>query len=210
MQHIDDPEDPRLLKIHAQRIARRDIDQLLGICEFALQDGHVDQNEAEAIHSWLRSHHSILNTWPANVLYDRLQAMLADGVIDQNEQRDLLDIVMQIARPKPAEGTQRATTLPLNTPTPLIEFPNHSFCLTGVFDFGSRSQCQRAIESAGGINASGITKKLDYLVIGNVGSEHWRHSSFGAKIAKAVEYRDIGIPIAIVSEDHWTKQLALL
>lgn len=36
---VDDPEDPVLLRVHAKRLISRDIDQLLGICEFALQDG---------------------------------------------------------------------------------------------------------------------------------------------------------------------------
>lgn len=204
---IDDPQDPGLLKVHAARLISRDIDQLLGICEFALQDGYIDQGEAESILAWLNNHRACLDTWPANVLFDRLRILLADGVLDEDEQRDLLGIVMSITKPRTSEGIIVPSTLPIDTPAPDVLFEQHSFCFTGVFDFGPRAQCQSAITERGGIPAPGITKKLHYLVIGNIGSEVWKHSSFGNKIAKAVEYRDAGVPLAIISEDHWAKYI---
>lgn len=36
---LDSPEDPALIKIHTDRLIIRDIEQLLGICEFTLRDG---------------------------------------------------------------------------------------------------------------------------------------------------------------------------
>lgn len=205
--YIHDPEDPRLLRIHAKRLIKRDVDQLLGICEFALQDGHVDHDEAEAIFAWLRTHRACLDTWPANILYDRLRAMLADNVLDIDEQGELLGLIASIARPPAEDGTRLASTLPLNIPAPTLQFADRSFCFTGVFEFGTRADCHEAVERQGGMPAKGITKKLHYLVIGNIGSEAWRHTSFGTKIAKAVEYREAGVPIAIISETHWTQHL---
>lgn len=202
-----DPEDPQLLRVHADRIIKRDIDQLLGICEFALQDGHIDHGEAQAILAWLSNHRACLDTWPANILFDRLRVMLADGSLDTDEQGELLSLVMNIARPRTGQGDIRPTSLPIDQPPPSIIFDSRSFCFTGVFDFGSRAACQAAIAERGGIAANGITKKLHYLVIGNIGSEVWKHTSFGTKIAKAVEYRDAGAKLCIISEDHWVTHL---
>ena len=51
-----------------------------------------------------------------------------------------------------------------------------------------------------------IEKK--YLVIGDIGSKDWSHSSYGRKIEKAVEYRDTkDTGISIVCESHWAKFL---
>lgn len=204
---MNNPEDPSLMRIHADRLIRRDIDQLLGICEFALLDGHIDQIEAESILAWLNGHRACLDTWPANVLYDRLRTMLADGVLDGEEQRDLLGIVMSIAKPRTEAGIIAPSSLPIDTPPPELRFAQRSFCFTGVFDFGPRAKCHEAVIARGGIAADSITKKLHYLVIGNIGSEVWKHSSFGTKIAKAVNYRDSGVPLAIVSEDYWVSRL---
>lgn len=203
----NDPESQAIQAAHANRLIKRDIDQLLGICEFALQDGHIDQSEAESILGWLNNHRACLETWPASVLFDRLRAMLFDGVLDDDEQGDLLGLVMTIAKPRDSGGLIVPSSLPLNSPAPDVVFDSRNFCFTGVFDFGSRADCQAAIAARGGTPSAGVTKKLHYLVIGNIGSEVWKHTSFGNKIAKAVEYRDSGTPIAIISESHWVTQL---
>lgn len=200
---IEDPEDPRLWKIHEDRLIKRDIDQLTGICEFAIQDGHIDQAEAESILAWLNNHNLCLDTWPANVLYDRLRQILSDGVLDSDEQGDLLSLIAQISRPRSNEGILTPSALPLDDPLPRVIFHQRNFCFTGVFDFGTRASCHAAILERGGFPVKGVTKKIHYLVIGNIGSEFWKHTSFGLKIAKAVNYRETGVPICILPESHW-------
>lgn len=203
-----DPEDPALLAIHAKRLAQRDLDQLLGVCEYALQDGTLEQHEAESLLTWLRTHPGCLDNWPASVLYDRLVAALADGVMDPQEQSDLLGLLLRIVPARAESGLVVPAALPLSDPLPPVVIPARTFCFTGVFEFGPRAACQQAVIERGGAALNGITRKLHYLVIGSIGSEVWRHSSFGTKIIKAVEYRDAGVPLAIVSEPHWRAALA--
>lgn len=192
--------------IHEDRLIQREIDELTGLCKGALLDSTITQLEAEGIKAWLDANFHCLDTWPANVLYERLHAMLADGILDADEQGELLGILLRTASPPDAAG-HTPSALPIDTPAPAITIPDHSFCFTGVFDFGSRTDCHAAVEQRGGIAAQGITRKLHYLVIGNIGSEFWAHSNFGNKIAKAVEYRDRGVPLVIVSERHWAAHL---
>ena len=79
-------------------------------------------------------------------------------------------------------------------------------CVTGKFAFGPRSEIEKLIEERGGELSNSITKKVNYLVIGTFSSRDWIHSSYGRKIEKAVEYRDNGDDIAIISEDHFISQ----
>lgn len=192
--------------IHEKRLIDRDIDQLLGVCEFALQDGMIDQEEAEQILTWLNNHTTCLDTWPASVLYERLVKCLKDGLLDDDEERDLLDLVMSIARP-PIQENHQPSSLPIESDLEFIEFEGTTFCFTGVFDFGTREQCISATLAYGGKSASGISKKVDYLVIGNVGSEFWKHTTFGNKIKKAIELKESGAKIQIVPETLWKSQL---
>jgi NAD-dependent DNA ligase len=76
---------------------------------------------------------------------------------------------------------------------------------TGTCVFGTRKQCQTAVEELGGLNAKGVTKKLDYLVLGTYVTDSWAHESYGLKIEKAMEYRDSGVPLCIITEEHWIK-----
>ena len=59
----------------------------------------------------------------------------------------------------------------------------------------------------GGICKADVVMSLDYLVIGMMGNEDWRHSSFGSKIEKAMKFNDGGCSIAIISEDAWANAL---
>ena len=203
-----EPDDYALRRIHADRVVKRQIDELVGLAKGALLDGKVEQHEADGILAWLHANVECLDTWPASVLYDRLRAMLEDGVLDPEEAGELLGLLMQIAAPAGLGAAPAPSTLPLTAPAPEILYPGRSFCFTGVFEFGSRADCHEAVLARGGEPAKGVTKKLNYLVIGSVGSDFWRHSSFGTKIAKAAQYCEEGAGIAIVSEAYWVTRLA--
>ena len=58
-------------------------------------------------------------------------------------------------------------------------------------------------ESLGGINAKGVNKSLNYLVLGTYVTDSWAHENYGRKIEKAMEYRERGVPLVIITEEHW-------
>ena len=97
----------------------------------------------------------------------------------------------------------RATTLWLDDPPPEIVFENRKFCLTGKFCHGTRAQCEDEVKTRKGICQSSPTKSTDYLVIGSYAEGTWIQSAYGRKIEKAVAMRASGLPIRIISEEHW-------
>jgi NAD-dependent DNA ligase len=106
---------------------------------------------------------------------------------------------------KPKETN--STTLPLDAPAPdPILFSEHSFAITGRFAYGTRRKVKEAIETRGGTTSdSAPTRESHYLVIGIFASRDWYNTNYGRKIERAVELRDSGCGIAIVSEEHWKK-----
>ncbi|MBJ3372551.1 NAD-dependent DNA ligase, partial [Salmonella enterica subsp. enterica serovar Typhimurium] len=67
---------------------------------------------------------------------------------------------------------------------------------------GKRAVVENLIKNAGGNISSGITQKLDFLVIGTLSSRDWKFSSHGRKIEKAISYRDDnGAKLKIISEE---------
>ena len=67
------------------QLLRRSCESLLGICSGLLADGRLDDQEILFLDTWLAEHSAIANTWPGEVLYERIHAILADGVIDEKE-----------------------------------------------------------------------------------------------------------------------------
>lgn len=187
----------------------RGLDQLIGLCQGVLADGLLDAGEASILHSWLSANWDVRDQWPANVLFARLESALSDGVLTQDETRELLGLLVNLTGGiTPSTGGARTvvSSLPVNAPQPAVTFSERSFVVTGEFAMGPRRDVTTLIESLGGVVQDGVRKSTNYLVVGTLGSENWRHAPFGTKILKAVEYREKGVPIAIVSEEHWASQ----
>lgn len=98
---------------------------------------------------------------------------------------------------------------PFDLPQPKVVFTGKTFLFTGEFSFGSRKECQRAVELRGGISSDQkqVSHAIDYLVVGTAGNKTWSKGSYGNKIERAVLIRrEHGRP-AIISEEHWVGAL---
>lgn len=196
---------------HAARIDRRAADMLIGLAAGIVADGVVTQQEATFLRDWMNTHMAELNDPVINTLYRRIHAMLQDQVLDADEATDLLDILRSFAGLTSAQPAPRAyaapTTLPLDNPAPELIPVGRTFVFTGVMAFGPRKDCESVVAERGGLTAPSITKKTHFLIVGSIGNEQWLQSTYGRKIMRAVELRDSGCPIAIISEDHWQRSL---
>lgn len=196
-------DSDRLNLFANDRLGSRQIDELIGISRGLCADGELNQLETEFLLGWLANNQSIVDNPVISTLYNRVAEFLSDGVLDDSERSDLFGVLREFSAGSMELGEAlKATTLPLCDPPPHVEIYDHFFCFTGTFNFGTRSICAKAVEDRGGYNGS-LTKKTDYLVIGAYATESWKHSTFGNKILKAVEMRGDGVPISILSEEHW-------
>ena len=69
----------------------RSVDELIGLCRGILADGEINQSEAEFLLDWLHRHREFCGSFPFSVLYGRVESALSDGVLDAEEQKDLLE-----------------------------------------------------------------------------------------------------------------------
>lgn len=192
----------------ANRIQERLIDELIGISRGVIADGVVDEEEAIFIAQWIESHREIADRWPVNVLCVRLAEMLKDGVLSDLQQEELLETLRELTGERSLfQESNRSTSLPLDKPAPAVEFQDRKFCLTGRFVFGPIIECEETIAELGGEIVQAPGRDTDYLVIGEIGSPDWVHATFGRSIERAVELREQGNPIRIISEEHWVDQL---
>ena len=188
------------------RTQDRKIDELVGIARGITSDGQVNRDEADFLISWLESNESVINEYPGYMIYNRIQSMLSDGILDDEERAELFELLNELTGGTPeVEVSSMSSTLPLDKPMPNpIQIKNNHFCLTGAFAAGTRTQLQNVIKDMGGYIDKNVTKKTNFLVIGIIGNDNWKHSSHGLKIEKGVKYRDEkSTGISIVSEEHW-------
>lgn len=194
-------------KFNRKNIQDRQIDTLIGLSKGLAADGKVDQAEAEFLLSWLVQNRQASENPIIENLLNKVSEMLEDGILDEEESKELLSILHSITGESSEIGElAKTSSLPINEPLPSVVFQDNSFLFTGTCAFGTRKQCQEAIESLGGINAKGVTKTLNYLVLGTYVTDSWIHENFGRKIEKAMEYRESGLPLVIITEEHWANE----
>lgn len=181
---------------------------LIGIAQGFLCDGHLNDDEVRFLHNWLTQNESIATVWPGDAIYARVKDILADGVITNQERTYLTEMLQQLvggSTEELAEATH-VTELAIDR-SATVAIPEATFCLTGDFVFASRAHCESVIQKRGGFTSKTVTKKVNYVVVGGLGSSEWKHGSFGTKIEKAMQYKRQGIPLLIVHEDQWASAL---
>ena len=194
-------------KVGNDRIESRQIDELVGLARGIVADDVVNQAEIEFLQKWLVANINVSNHPVIRTLYFRIGEILDDGVADGIETAELLETLKQFSNRDFELGEiMKPASLPLCDPPPELTFQNVRYCFTGTFNFGQRKHCKEAILERGGL-AGSLTQKTDILVIGEYATESWKHSVFGKKIEDACKFRDKGIPISIVSEQHWQRFL---
>jgi hypothetical protein len=191
----------------------RAADELIGLCRGILSDGSVSAQEAAFLKEWIERNAIHAAVFPFDIVYRQLKGALSDGVFDEDEERDLLSTLVNLVggehRSAQPDSPSLSSALPLCQPAPAIQFPGSVFVVTGTFAFGNRRQVVDALESRQASASSTVSKKVDYLVIGEIGSQAWKHSSYGRKIEAAVALREAGVPLRIVSEPHWRQALSV-
>jgi NAD-dependent DNA ligase len=194
-------------KLGNERISARQIDELIGLARGIAADGVISDSEVRYLQKWLTGSVHITNQPVIQTLLERVNAILHDDIIDDDEKADLFDTLQAFSNREFELGELlKATTLPLCSPAPNLSFTGSSYCFTGTFNYGRRKACEEAATVRGAM-VGPLSQKTNVLVIGVYATDSWKHSSFGTKILKAVEFRQKGVPICIVSEEHWTKHL---
>ena len=123
---VDDP----YTRYRHDDLRGRTIDTLIGISKGIIADGKVNQAEAEALLSFLvESDMSWLDHPMMDRLVDRVGDMLQDGVLDDEEARELHDLLASFSGGVSTWGEiSKPATLPLDDPPPSVVFDARPSC----------------------------------------------------------------------------------
>jgi NAD-dependent DNA ligase len=202
---IDSHNQPHVA-INWHRNLLKSTESLLGLCRGLIADNDLNPAEIAFLDAWLRENREVTKAWPGDVIAARVVQILSDGIVTAEEAQDLKETLSQITGGFLEHGAPSgtATTFPTESIHSIL-FDDATFCFTGKFIYGSRARCQMATEALGGACIPDVTQKLQYLVIGALASRDWINTSFGRKIEKAVQLRDAGHSVRIISEENWTQ-----
>jgi NAD-dependent DNA ligase len=193
------------------RLIDRGLDEFIGICKGLVFDGVVNYDEARNLLVWLQNNRAVAEKWPAVELYDKLRIMLRKGALSSDDEGELLSYLVTLTgNPEVMfSGKNPSSRLPLCNPQPEVYFEGAVFVITGNLKIGSRAQVVELISNLGGeVVLKNVRMDTNFLVIGDIGSQAWMHSTHGRKIERALELRDqIKTGIGIISEAHFINAL---
>ncbi len=178
------------------------IEELVGFLTGTASDGVLNDQEITAMSAWLDRNESVREVWPASVIVSRLAIILEDGVITEEERRDLLVTVRQVTGSDTDESGlgYEASTEVWEDPVDGLKLTGSTFCLTGDFVSGDRESVDTMLRCLGAETNSSMNKNVDYLVIGTLASRDWLYTAHGRKIEKALLLKRAGCDIKIITE----------
>lgn len=196
--------EEKIKKYNFDKIVSAKVSNLLGISAAIICDGKITDDEIKFLQEWLWANDEFLVEYPLDKVKALMKKIMSDGIITEKEKQELLDLLNKIAVNPLGDPVNND----IFTFNPKVVFNGKNFVITGQFLDDSRETTITQIEELGGIIQNRVTKETNYVVVGSLGSESWKHGNFGLKIRDAIKYQKENKPIQIVKETDM--KLALL
>jgi NAD-dependent DNA ligase len=187
---------------------KQSLGELLGLARGMLADQELSDFEIRFLRDWLVEHTEVADSFPGNIIHDRVEEVLEDGVITEEERSHLVETLNQLIEDRLDDLAEKVDITELwFDEAGEIDFDRSRFCLTGNFVYGPIPVCRSAIEKRGGQVASVVSGDIQFLVVGGLGVDEWREGGLGQQIETAMRMRASGKPVKIIPEDSWVSQL---
>ncbi len=185
-----------------------DLQRLHGMLGGIAADKVIEPRELRGIARWMEDYEHLKGHWPFDEIDAVITKVMADGTIDAQEHRFLLDFCKEFMSWRPSLLLEKADDDLIRhgvcAAQPQIIFPERTFCFTGKSTRVTRVAFEQLVAKLGGVAQPNVTEHLHYLVVGDYGNAAWAFSCYGRKIAKAMGYRKCGHTIVIAHElDFW-------
>jgi hypothetical protein len=189
-------------------VATSDLQRLHGMLAGIAADGIVDEKELRGLSDWMFATQSLRGTWPYDEVEKIVKDVLADGRIDDAEQKFLIAFTTDFLRSTTnlvieKKFDDQLVRYGVCAAKPEIVFDSKRFCFTGTSRLASRDEMESIVRRLGGSNLEHVTRELDFLVVAAERGRSWAFSCYGRKVEIAVELRKRGSPLAIVNEDDF-------
>jgi len=184
-----------------------DLQTLQGICHGILADGKINEKEVFDLEKWLEENTHLNNYYPYDEIRSLILSIVSDGKIDDDEKLVLKAYLNQFVNLENEEISNQIEkdTLDVNisghcTSNPDVYIDGKTFCVTGILKSGNRKEIENMISDLGGIPTKTVTKKTDYLIVGDNGNQAWAFACYGRKVEKALGMRKTGHTICLIHE----------
>ncbi len=183
---------------------KRVIQELQKISAHIVYDGRLDDEEFIKLTEWVRKHTAYAEVKPLSDLVKLLRSVLADGMVTASERMTLLDFLGAVVKaPQPVmDGLDS-----IFEKGAALDFGRRTFCFSGTFGFGDRTDARIAVMRLGGKVIDQPSMTLDWLVMGSPGPETTRAGIHLSKLERVIHNVRQGAPTRIIREADFAKAI---
>lgn len=163
---------------------------LKGIVSGIVCDEVLSAEEVRYLRKWLSENGELKGNYPYDILVSTIEDALKDGILEKSELDAMLHIFEKVFDPLQNDACICKS----------FDVADKTFCLTGEFAYGERTDVERLLQNRGGIPSKTVTQKTDILIVGGHGSALWSAGNYGSKVKKAIELQEKGFGIQIIHE----------
>ncbi|MGB3386112.1 MAG: BRCT domain-containing protein [Marinomonas sp.] len=181
------------------------INEFLGLISGIIADDVINKDEFTYLVQWIKEHEDLVDDVVVRGVVIKLIEFSELESIRESDKEKLLDFLKKVAGVRFID-TGSVDVHPIGGIADEIKSMDHEgakICFTGVFDTGSRKEIEAIAHDLGAITRKDPSQSIDYVVIGSKVSPDWKNTSLGRKIQKAVEFREAGFPVVILTEKQW-------
>lgn len=184
------------------------INEMIGFLKGIIADGEVSRIEFEKLIELVNSNFEMKDSFPFNIMRKRIDKILNDGKVTNNELTELCSYIGDITGTKfTSDGDVLGGATTLFDEDISINNYVKKICFTGKFLVGTRKDVENMATQIGMHVQSNVTTDLDIVVIGTLCSRDWIHESTGRKIELALKNRENGHKLIITNEKKWLTHL---
>lgn len=152
---------------------------LKGIIAGITCDNVLTEAEVYYLKDWLNQNVELSGNYPFDIALREVNAALEDGILEQCELDHMLGIFKEFLDPVEANAKSEQS----------LNFCGKTVCLSGDFETGSKNDISQRLISLGAEIKDTVTKAVDYLIVGEMGSSAWACGNYGTKVKKPLKCR---------------------
>lgn len=162
-----------------------------GIMKGITVDGVITADECDMLRMWMYDNIYLSGHFPFNTLLDALDRVLEDGILTDDESKEIMKVIDELLNPIEATRAQ------------IYSVDEKHVCLSGEFRYGKKSDVEALLIQKGAIIDSSVKKTTDILMVGDSECSSFSNGTYGTKVKKAMEYNSKGRNILIIKESDY-------
>lgn len=166
-----------------------------GILKGIVVDEEITEAECKSLRQWLYDHIYLSNHFPFDKTIALIDKALEDNCITKEESLYITSVIDALLNP--VESLKEHVN---------CVYGKH-ICLSGDFEFGTKSKVEEYITERGGIIDSTVKKTTNILIVGDKGCQAYSNGTYGTKVKKAMEYNEKGTNIQIIKESNFFSEI---